>query len=93
MSTLCSEYNLKRVTIFHNTYHHFIGEGASDSDLDILLVSKQLGVDEGLLQVLCKLDNHMIDSHHDVLVSVATLPYSKSSVDTSRLTVAPKVPN
>ena len=39
ITNLCDKWNLKRLPILHNTYHHFMGNGASDSKLDIILYS------------------------------------------------------
>ena len=36
------DFNLKLVNVDHKTYHHFMGQGITYSDLDILLYSKML---------------------------------------------------
>ena len=36
-SSFLSDFSLIKVDLNHNTYHHFLGQGASDSDLDVLL--------------------------------------------------------
>ena len=35
-----NELGLDKVNLNHPTYHHFLGDDPSDSDLDILLFSK-----------------------------------------------------
>ena len=35
----CSEHNLRAVEVDHKTYHHFMGNGKSDSNLDKILFS------------------------------------------------------
>ena len=37
---LCKSFNLKFTDICHPTYHHFTGDGMSDSELDVLLHSQ-----------------------------------------------------
>ena len=59
-TNLCTELNLKRVSIAHNTYHHFLGDGKSDSELDVLLFSNQSGVNESLLDIVCKLKTPLL---------------------------------
>ena len=36
LNSILSRFDLKRIDILHNTYHHFMGEGQSDSKLDVL---------------------------------------------------------
>jgi hypothetical protein len=74
LSDFCSEYKLSRVPVNHNTYHHFLGQGASDSELDVLLFSSKENVHEHLIDLRCQLQDPLIDSHHDVLVSSCTIP-------------------
>ena len=69
-----SEYDLARVNISHLTYHHFIGEGKFDSDLDVLLFSNNKSVSEKLIHVNCSQEDPSIDSHHDALISACMLP-------------------
>ena len=77
----CSTYNLKLVDINHKTYHHFMGQGNSDSDLDVLLHSDHDYVCEHLAHVRCGQVDQLIDSHHDVLISTCTIPsYTSPSV-------------
>ena len=92
-TNLCKDLDLRRVSIAHNTYHHFLGEGKSDSELDVLLFSCQSGVSESLLDIACKLDNHLVDSHHDALISLAVCPPCSSPLPRTINKVAPKVPN
>ena len=93
-STFCKDYGLRRVPIDHKTYHHFLGQGKSDSDLDVLLYSNQQDVHEELLALHCKLQNPLIDSHHDLLISSAIIPYHQDvQTDKSKNLSAPKIPN
>ena len=95
-SKFCSDLGLRRVHLQHNTYHHFLGQGASDSELDVLLFSNQQGVQEELLTIVCKHDNPLVDSHHDILLSVCDVPaldLSHHPPDDSKNVLAPKLVN
>ena len=93
-TAFCHEYNLIRVPIGHNTYHHFMGQGKSDSELDVLLYSRISGVEEHLLAIHCKHDHPLVDSHHDLLVSTCSLPaYQQPEIDMSKNITAPKIDN
>ena len=74
LTSFTKDYNLTRASVNHMTYHHFIGEGKFDSDLDVLLFSSLPGVHEGLDHIHCKLDEPNVDSCHDILVSTASMP-------------------
>ena len=71
-SNFLSQFNLLNLPLHHPTHHHFTGDGAYDTQLDVLLfrgVSEQA---ESLLSVICGKVNTLILSHHDMVVS--TLP-------------------
>ena len=42
----CTTHNLVSVDIKHPTYHHFVGNGTSDSNLDLLLHSRSVSSPE-----------------------------------------------
>ena len=69
---LCDDLDLAETTVEHPTYHHFLGDGRSDSQLDVLLHSKKSS--ETLLKIICKLENPLVTSHHDALLSSFLLP-------------------
>ena len=64
-----SNLGLQSVNIQHPTYHHFLGNGIYDSNLDRIFYTSEGGCSEKLSLVLCKLDNPLLDSHHDMLIS------------------------
>ena len=64
---LCNDWNLVQMDLGHNTYHHFLGNGFSDSQLDVLLRSDKSS--ETLHNIFCKHDDPLISSHHDALLS------------------------
>ena len=91
-SNFCSDLNLARVHMHHNTYHHFMGQGMSDSELDVILHSKHSGIHEALLTICCKHEDIKIDSHHDLLLSLSTVPaHPVTAPDKARNIVAPKL--
>ena len=88
-----TKHNLHRVTVFHPSYHHFMGVGGEfDSNLDVLLHTSREGVHEILSEQVCKNDHPLIESHHDLLVSKVFLPPVKTPT-LEPVPLAPKVPN
>ena len=90
-----SNQNLQSVNIPHTTYHHFTGGGAHDSHLDQIFYSKETGCLENLSVIYCKLEHPLIDSHHDLIVSSATIPLQLAPALEASLAnvVAPRVIN
>ena len=93
LSSFIKDYNLTRASINHMTYHHFLGDGKSDSDLDVLLFSSLPDVLENLDHIHCKLNEPNVDSCHDILVSSASIPTQQKPVDNSENVVAPRIKN
>ena len=91
--SFCEDQNLLRVDINHNTYHHFIGNGRFDSELDVLLHSNQDFIQECLLSLHCQHHDPRVDSHHDLLVSSCTIHAALKNVDKSENITAPRVKN
>ena len=90
--TLQSQFSLQSLALNHPTHHHFMGEGRSDSQLDVLLYPSSPHPPEKLLQVVCGKENPLVTSHHDLIISnfsCVIVPYSTPP----QATVAPKVPN
>ena len=88
----CKDYNLSRLHLGHMTYHHFLGHGEYDSDLDVLLYTNEDNVTEELVHLHCKLEDPSVDSHHDLLVSTAAIPAKHCDlVDKSENVQAPRV--
>ena len=83
---------LSSLNLHHSTYHHFTGNGASDSQLDVILSSRPNS--EQLLGISCKLDCPLINSSHDLIRTAFNLPNRDCDLtDTSENITAPKVPN
>ena len=88
---LCEDWDLVMVDIPHPTYHHFTGDGASDSNLDVLIHS--MTASEHLLTIYCKLDDPLLTSHHDILLSSFQLPLVLTQPTDQGYPLAPRVPN
>ena len=65
---------LKSIEIGHKTYHHFIGNGLFDSNIDAILCSENCQHPEQVERVFCKSDYPSIASHHDLILSSFSLP-------------------
>lgn len=87
------EHDLVQAKVHHPTYHHFLGNGSSDSFLDKLMFSSSLAVQESLVKIICKLSNPLVESHHDILFSSWSLPVILPPDDNDENVVAPKVEN
>ena len=84
----------REVTISHKTYHHFMGNGASDSNLDKILVSTTAPASEEVKDIICCQDNPFVTSHHDVILSNLTIPGKNAEEDSdSPVSTAPKLTN
>ena len=91
LNSLCSKFNLQRKELKHNTYHHFTGEGQSDSELDVLIFTPP--ATETLLKIFCRLDDPNPTSHHDALLSSFTTPPKLDTFRPENLPRAPRVSN
>ena len=73
----------------HKTYHHFMNQGLSDSNIDILLYPENN--EETVNKVLCSKTNHLVDSSHDALISTIALPCQPVSELSDNDITAPRV--
>ena len=85
-----SEFSLAQVSIDHPTYHHFVGEGKFDSNIDILLHSALLPVPEIVTEIRCKFDYPESSSHHDAIFSKFSLPKENPPPKSENLITAPR---
>ena len=65
-SAFLLKFGLVRTELSHYTYHHFMGEGVSDSQLDVLLFKGSVSHAEAHIQIFCKKEDPLIISHHDL---------------------------
>ena len=90
--TFCSKHSLLSLDLNHPTHHHFTGEGASDSQLDLLLYLGPPDHAESLTTILCSLTNPLVESHHDLIVSDFTSERG-NIIPCPNLISAPRVEN
>ena len=76
------KHNFLNLNLKHPTYHHFLGGGAWDSSLDVILYQNFHGVSEELSRIVCKLSNPLLNSHHDIVLTSFSLP-TKNNVESS----------
>ena len=88
---LLRDFNLARTDIGHNTYHHFVGNGMYDSDIDLLLHSQEESVAESVIEVICKNNNPAVLSHHDPILSTFSLPPCMVPKSSCKNITAPKL--
>ena len=84
------DYNLKQVKISHPTYHHFVGNGKYDSNIDIIIHTTAEGVTEKVKNIICRNDRPDISSHHDIITTVFSLPYQAPPKKQPDLIEAPR---
>ena len=84
-------FKLNRVPLCHNTYHHFVGDGLFDSEIDVIMNSKSNNIDESVTDIICKHLHPEIDSHHDLILSEFSLPFDTPPPPPEDLLVAPRV--
>ena len=92
-SSFLNLLSLKSVPILHNTYHHFVGDGLFDSNIDVILTSVNADGTEEVTEIICKYENYMIESHHDIILSSLKLPVYARTDNHDGLLEAPTVPN
>ena len=90
-NTFLSSHRLIKVPINHKTYHHFLGGGSFDSEIDIILQSQDSPYTETISNIYCSNDDPTIDSHHDVIISAFSLPYSEPEDEEQDLLEAPRI--
>ena len=83
---------LTSVPMRHKTYHHFLGEGLFDSEIDVILHNGENSSAEVLQNIFCKSECPWIESHHDAIVSSFNLPKKATEIHPTHCQ-APTVPN
>ena len=85
--------NLKDTPTNHNTYHHFMGDGLFDSNIDKIMCSSNVEDSEMINAILCQTEYSEVDSHHDIILSSVTLPCLVPDPCDDHLITAPRVSN
>ena len=95
LNSLMEQFSLVSTPINHKTYHHFVGQGEFDSNVDIILhSSSQTGSDvypETVTDILCKYNHPTIFSHHDIILSTLVLPPGPTATHDANPTTAPRL--
>ena len=91
LNKLCNDQNLIHTNVDHPTYHHFLGQGSSDSQLDIILHSPM--ITEVITSIICNRTDPLVTSHHDALLSHFSLPKLLSCPPQIENPLAPRVAN
>ena len=94
VSLLCSfreDLNLTNINIEHKTYHHFVGDGLYDSNLDVILHSKCVQVREVVTEIICQTVVPAMNSHHDAIVSEFSQPECVKDAPADNLVTAPRL--
>ena len=94
LNTFIQTEGLFELDIRHQTYHHFVGDGVSDSQLDRIFFTNEQQP-ETLMNIYCKLEHPFVESHHDLLISSwsCILDGSTGYQEDSTLVIALKITN
>ena len=87
------DQELLQLPLEHKTYHHFLGDGSSDSALDRIMFSKNLAHHETIKTIICKHADPLIESHHDMIISAWTLEDELKKEESPDTLTAPRIPN
>ena len=75
-STLLEHFSSKHkfvsIDFAHPSHHHFTGQGLHDAQLDVLL-HQNVSTPEVLTNVICKLSHPLVESAHDIILSLCPL--------------------
>ena len=85
------EFSLTQIPVLHPTYHHFVGDGKYDSNIDILLHTKIDDVTEEVTNIMCVNNIPEVSSHHDILLSQCSLPPQGPQPKSSDCITAPRI--
>ena len=91
-TSFLTQFDLQNLPLNHPTHHHFVGDGDTDTQLDVLLSISTPDQAESLLQVVCGKEIPLILSHQDLVVSTFLCP-SVNYSPPPPATIAPRVPN
>ena len=89
----CAEHQFLQSDLPKPTYHHFLGDGKSDSYLDRLLFPACMTHHEVVKKIECKLENPLVNSHHDVIISNWFIPTEVPPNQSEENIIAPTAVN
>jgi hypothetical protein len=92
LSSFKTHFDLIETRISHKTYHHFVGQGLYDTNVDVILHSKSNKVSpEEVTGILCQKSNPAIHSHHDIILSIFSHPPAAKERGSDNLVKAPRL--
>ena len=95
MKSFMEHFSLTKINIEHKTYHHFVGGGRFDSNLDVILYTAGALVQdmqsEIIKKIICKFSNPSMHSHHDAIVSYLCIPQGHGEENTDGCITAPRL--
>ena len=86
-------FNLVCIPVGHKTYHHFLGDGQFDSEIDVIMHGVNRDIHEEVTTIYCQDNYPNINSHHDLIVSVFSLPSCQPRRVTAPLPIVPSIQN
>ena len=91
LNSFLSAHELVKRPINHKTYHHFLGEGLFDSEIDLIIQPRHSLYPELITAVHCRNEDPTLDSHHDAISSTFSLPYADAEASEEDLVEAPRI--
>ena len=95
LKSFMAHFNLVRIEITHKTYHHFVGAGQYDSNVDVILHTVGTTISgmqqEKISGIICQKITPVMSSHHDVILSSFHLPPGDAEPESDGLICAPKL--
>ena len=81
------------IDLKHTTYHHFVGGGRFDSQIDVLAYSNKKLAYENVTHIKCRLKFPEILSHHDMVMSDFVIPVvpNPTTVKSGNTASAPRI--
>ena len=93
LDAFMNEEHFTEIATSHPTYHHFVGNGKSDSFLDKILLSTVPKALEVIETVICGRSDPLVASHHDIVMSNCSVGTELSSPIKPPISVAPSISN
>ena len=95
LESFMNHFELTRTNISHKTYHHFVGGGQYDSNIDVILHSTCTVVPgivpEQVTDIICQKTLPVMSSHHDAILSAFSLQQGEAEPESDDLVCAPKL--
>ena len=95
LASFMEHFSLSNIAIEHKTYHHFVGGGRFDSNVDVILHTASTLIEdikpEIIKSIICTKVVPNMYSHHDAIVSKFRLPRGQAEKTTSECITAPRL--